>query len=106
MDESGKGVISVLKSSVDEVDVESSVEIADSVGEVEEEVSPSSVVEVDFEDPEIVLTTVVKTFVLVWLPDASEVLIAVIVLTKVITTCALVWFLGAPVTVVVEVLLA
>jgi hypothetical protein len=63
--ESGKGVISVLASSVDESDVEPSVEVADSVGEVEEEASPSSVVEVDFEGPEIVLTTVVTSFVLV-----------------------------------------
>ena len=61
--ESGEGVISVLASSVDEIDVESSVEVADSVGEVEE-VAPSSAVEVDFEGPEIVLTTVVMIFVL------------------------------------------
>ena len=63
VDGTGWGVISVLASSVDEIDVESSVEVADSVGEVEE-VAPSSAVEVDFEGPEIVLTTVVMIFVL------------------------------------------
>jgi hypothetical protein len=104
VDEVGKGVISVLTSSVDEIDIESTVEVADSVSEVEEEASPSSVVEVDFESPEIVLTTVVTTFVLVWLPDAPEVLIEVIVLTNVVTTSLLDWLLCVPGTVIVEVL--
>jgi hypothetical protein len=106
VDESGKGVISVLASSVDDIEFESSVEVADPVGEVEGEAPPSSVVEVDFEGPEIVLTIVVTTFVLVWLPDAPEVLIEVIVLINVVTTSLLDWLLCVPETVVVEVLLA
>jgi hypothetical protein len=106
VDDGGKGVISGLESSsVDESDVESSVEVADPVDEVEEEASPSSVVEIDSEGPEIVLTIVVTTFVLVWLPDASEVLIAVMVLTKVVTTSALDWLPDVFEIVVVEVLL-
>jgi len=106
VDDSGKGVMSGLESSsVDESDVEPSVEVADPVDEVEEEASPSSVVEVDSEGPEIVLTTVVRTFVLVWLPDASEVLIAVMVLTKVVTTSVLDLLLDVLEIVVVEVLL-
>jgi hypothetical protein len=64
VDESGKGVISVLASSVDEIDGESSMEVVDSVDGGEEEASPSSVVEVDFDGPEIVLTIVVTIFVL------------------------------------------
>jgi hypothetical protein len=49
----------------------------------------------------------VTTFVLVWLPEASETSIEDIVLTNVVTTSALVWFLGVPGTVVVvDVLLA
>lgn len=93
VDESGGGVISVPdSSSVDEGDVSLLLDVADPVAEVEEEPSPSSVVEVDFEGPVIVPTTVVTIFVLVWLwlPDASEILIAVMVLTNVVTTCALV----------------
>jgi hypothetical protein len=99
----GKGVTSGLESSsVDVSDVESSVEVADSADEVEEEASPSSVIEVDSEGPEIVLTTVVTTFVLVWLPDASEILM---VLTKVVTISALDWLVDVFEMVVVEVLL-
>jgi hypothetical protein len=95
-------VISVLASSV-EVDVVSSSEVVDSVGEmVSEELASVEPVEC----PVIVLTIVVTTFVLVWLPDASETSIEVIVLTNVVTTSALVWFLGVPGTVVVDVLLA
>jgi len=102
VDESGWGVISVLASSV-EVDIVSSSEVVDSVGErVSEELAS---VEPE-ECPVIVLTIVVTTFVLVWLPEASETSIEVIVLTNVVTTSALVWFLGVPGTVVVDVLLA
>lgn len=81
------------------------MEVADLVDEVEEEESPPSVVEVDSEVPEIVLTTVVTNFVLVWLPDASEVLIAVMVLTKAVTTSALDLLRDVLDIVVVEVLL-
>ena len=103
VDGTGWGVISVLASSV-EVDVVSSSEVVDSVGEmVSEELASVEPVEC----PVIVLTIVVTTFVLVWLPDASETSIEVIVLTNVVTTSALVWFLGVPGTVVVvDVLLA
>lgn len=102
VDESGWGVTSVLASSVD-VDVVSSSEAVDSVCErVSEELASVESVE----SPVIVLTIVVTTFVLVWLPGASETSIAVIVLTNVVTTSALVWFLGVPGTVVVDVLLA
>jgi hypothetical protein len=62
---SGKGVISDL-SSVREVGVSLSLEVADSTCEVEEDASPPSVAEVELDGPEIVLTTVVKTLVLVW----------------------------------------
>ena len=106
VDDSGKGVMSGLESSsVDESDVEPSVEVADPVDEVEEEASPSSVVEVDSEGPEIVLTTVVTIFVLVCLPDASELLIAVMVLTKVVTISVIDLLRDVLEIVVVEVLL-
>lgn len=104
VDESGWGVMSVLASSVD-VDVVSSSEVVDSVGElVSEELASVEPVE----RPLIVLTIVVTTLVLVWLwlPDVSEMLIAVIVLTNVVTTSELVWFLEVPGTVIVDVLLA
>lgn len=102
VDESGWGVISVLASSVD-VDAVSSSELVDSVGErVSEELASVEPVE----RPVIVLTNVVTTFVLVWLPEASETSIEDIVLTNVVTTSALVWFLGVPGTVVVDVLFA
>ena len=112
VDESGGGVTSVLaSSSVDEGAVSSSLELADLTDVVEEDEDPfsSSVVDVGlglFDCPVIVLTNVVTTFVLVWLPDASEILIAVIVLTNVVTTSVLDWFLDVPGTVVVDVLLA
>lgn len=86
--ESGMGVISELASSVDEPDIGSSSEVVEPVSErVSEELASVEPVE----SPVRVLTTVVTTFVLVWLwlPDASEILTAVIVLTKVVTTCAL-----------------
>lgn len=86
--------------------VMSSVEVADSVSEVDEDSSPSSVVEVGFEGPEIVLTIVVTIFVLVRLADASEVPSVVIVLTKVVTTSLLDRLLCVPETVIVEVLFA
>jgi len=103
VDGTGWGVIIVLTSSVD-VDAVSSPELVDSVGErVSEELASVEPVE----RPVIVLTIVVTTFVLVWLPEASETSIEVIVLTNVVTTSALVWFLGVPGTVVVvDVLLA
>jgi hypothetical protein len=102
VDESGWGVISKLASSVD-VDIVSSSEVVDSFSErVSEELASVEPVE----RPVIVLTIVVTTFVLVWLPDTSEMLMAVIVLTKVVTTSALVLLLGIPETVVVDVLLA
>ena len=86
VDESGKGVVSV-PSPVDDIDIVPSPEDVVSLGErlSEELASVESV-----ESPVRVLTTVVTTFVLVWLPDAPEMLTAVIVLTTVVTTCALV----------------
>lgn len=101
----------LASSSVDEGVVPSSLELADLTDVVKEDEDPfsSSIVDVGlglFDCPVIVLTNVVTTFVLVWLPDASEILIAVIVLTNVVTTSILDWFLDVPGTVVVDVLLA
>jgi len=97
----------LASSSVEEGGISSSLEVA--VSEADEDPDSSAVVDVGsglFESPVIVLTIVVTTFVLVWLPEASETSIEVIVLTNVVTTSALVWFLGVPGTVVVDVLLA
>lgn len=101
----------LASSPVDEGVVSSSLELADLFDVVEEDEDPfsSSVVDVGlglFDCPVIVLTSVVTIFVLVWLPDASEILIAVMVLTNVVTTSILDWFLDVPGTVVVDVLLA
>lgn len=109
VDESGKGVTSVLTSSlVNEDGNSSSLEVADPVGEVEEDAFSSSAVDVRlglFERPAIVLTIVVTTFVLSWLPDA-ETLKAVTVLTNVVTPSLLDRLLCVAEIVVVEVLLA
>ena len=108
VEESGWGVMSVLAfSSVEEGDISSSLEVVDS--EADEDPDSSSVVDVGlelFESPVTVLTIVVTTFVLVWRPDASEILIVVRVLTNVVTISVLDWFLDVPGTVVVDVLLA
>lgn len=108
VDENGKGVMSVLASSlVDEDGNSSPLEVADPIGEVEEDAFSLSVLDFGlglFESPVIVLKIVVTTFVLVWLPD-SDALAAVIVLTIVVTTSLLDWLLCVPGTVVVEVLL-